>query len=100
MGRGNRSDRGRGRSRRSGAAQESRSPVDISAKLERIGEDAADAGDTVSFDGPRDILPADSRVAGDPQSGREPVKYGRKAAVTLTPEPGRVAVIVGVEVLQ
>jgi signal transduction histidine kinase len=82
---------------RDDAKQEPRSLVDLSALVEGICEDAADAGEKVTFSGPRDVT-----ISCRPTAVRRAVsnlvdnavKYGGKAEVTLVPETGRVMITV------
>jgi signal transduction histidine kinase len=82
---------------RDDAKQEPRSLVDLSALVEGICEDAADAGEKVTFSGPRDVT-----ISCRPTAMRRAisnlvdnaVKYGGTAAVTLGPESGRVAITI------
>ncbi len=82
---------------RDDAKQEPRSLVDLSALAEGICEDVADAGETVTFSGPRDVT-----ISCRPTAVRRAisnlvdnaVKYGGTAAVTLTPEATRVVITV------
>ena len=79
---------------RDDAKQEPRSLVDLSALVEGICEDAADAGETVTFSGPRDVT-----ISCRPTAMRRAisnlvdnaVKYGGTAPCTLDPRgrPGR-----------
>jgi len=82
---------------RDDAKQEPRSLVDLSALVEGICEDAADTGDSVTFVGPRDVA-----ISCRPSAIRRAVsnlvdnavKYGKSAAVSLTPESERVVIVV------
>ena len=82
---------------RDDAKQEARSLVDLSALVEGICEDAVDAGEKVTFSGPRDVT-----ISCRPTAMRRAisnlvdnaVKYGGKADVTLAPEAGRVVITV------
>ena len=82
---------------RDDAKQEPRSLVDLSALVEGICEDAADTGDSVTFVGPRDVT-----ISCRPSAIRRAVsnlvdnavKYGKSAAVSLTPESERVVIVV------
>jgi signal transduction histidine kinase len=82
---------------RDDAKQEPRSLVDLSALVEGICEDAADAGENVTFSGPRDVtiscrLTAVRRTISNLVDNA--VKYGGKAEVTLAPGAGRVTITV------
>jgi len=87
---------------RDDAKQEARSLVDLSALIEGICEDAADAGDKATFSGPRGVTiscrPTAMRraisnlVDNAVKYGR--TKYGRTAAVTLASEGDRVVILV------
>jgi signal transduction histidine kinase len=82
---------------RDDSKQEARSLVDLSALVEGICEDAVDAGEKVTFSGPRDVT-----ISCRPTAMRRAisnlvdnaVKYGGKADVTLAPESGRVAITI------
>ena len=82
---------------RDDAKQEPQSLVDLSALVEGICEDAADAGEPVTFSGPRDVT-----ISCRPTAMRRAVsnlvdnavKYGGKTEVTLAPETGRVVITV------
>ncbi len=82
---------------RDDAKQEARSLVDLSALVEGICEDAVDAGEKVTFSGPRDVT-----ISCRPTAMRRAisnlvdnaVKYGGKAEVTLAPDAGRVVILV------
>jgi len=82
---------------RDDAKQEARSLVDLSALVEGICEDAADAGEKVTFSGPRGVT-----ISCRPTAMRRAisnlvdnaVKYGGTAAVTLAPEADRVVILV------
>ena len=82
---------------RDDAKQEPRSLVDLSALVEGICEDAADAGEKVTFSGPRDVT-----ISCRPSAIRRAVsnlvdnavKYGGTAAVTLIPEAARIVITV------
>jgi signal transduction histidine kinase len=82
---------------RDDANLEPRSLVDLSALVEGICEDAADAGESVTFSGPRDVT-----ISCRPTAMRRAVsnlvdnavKYGGKADVTLAPETGRAVITV------
>jgi signal transduction histidine kinase len=82
---------------RDDAKQEPRSLVDLSALVEGICEDAADAGEKVIFSGPRDAT-----ISCRPSAIRRAVsnlvdnavKYGGTAAVTLTPDAARIVITV------
>ena len=82
---------------RDDSKQEARSLVDLSALVEGICEDAVDAGEKVTFSGPRDVT-----ISCRPTAMRRAisnlvdnaVKYGGKADVTLAPEAGRVVITV------
>jgi len=82
---------------RDDAKQEARSLVDLSALVEGICEDAADAGDKATFSGPRGVT-----ISCRPTAMRRAisnlvdnaVKYGRTAAVTLASEGDRVVILV------
>jgi len=76
---------------------EPRSLIDLSALVEGICQDAADAGEPVTFSGPRGVT-----ISGRPTALRRAVsnlvdnalKYGRSAAVSLIPEAERVVITV------
>jgi signal transduction histidine kinase len=76
---------------------EPRSLLDLSALIEGICQDAADAGEPVTFSGPRGVT-----ISGRPTALRRAVsnlvdnavKYGRSAAVSLIPETERVVITV------
>ena len=76
---------------------EPRSLVDLSALVEGICQDASDAGEPVTFSGPRGVT-----ISGRPTALRRAVsnlvdnavKYGRSAAVSLIPETERVVITV------
>ena len=76
---------------------EPRSLIDLSALVEGICQDAADAGEPVTFSGPRGVT-----ISGRPTALRRAVsnlvdnavKYGRRAAVSLIPETERVVITV------
>ena len=76
---------------------EPRSLVDLSALVDGICQDAADAGEPVSFFGPRGITlscrPVSMRRAISNLVDNA-VKYGGSAAVTLTSEASRVVIVV------
>jgi signal transduction histidine kinase len=76
---------------------EPRSLVDLSALVDGICEDAADAGEPVTFSGPREVTiscrPAALRRAVSNLVDNA-VKYGRTAAVTLMPGPERVVLTI------
>ena len=76
---------------------EPRSLVDLSALVEGICEDAADAGEPVTFSGPREVTiscrPAALRRAVSNLVDNA-VKYGRTAAVTLMPGPELVVLTI------
>ena len=82
---------------RDDAKGEPRSLVDLSALVEGICEDASDAGEPVTFSGPRGVT-----ISCRPTALRRAisnlvdnaVKYGGSAAVTLSPETGRVVMTV------
>jgi signal transduction histidine kinase len=82
---------------RDDAKQEARSLVDLSALVEGICEDAADAGEKVTFSGPRGVT-----ISSRPTAMRRAisnlvdnaVKYGGTAAVTLAPEADRLVILV------
>jgi signal transduction histidine kinase len=82
---------------RDDAKQESRSLVDLSALVEGICEDAADADENVTFSGPREVT-----MSCRPTAIRRAIsnlvdnaiKYGGKADVTLAAGAGRVAILV------
>ncbi len=85
---------------RDDAKQEARSLVDLSALVEGICEDAVDAvdaGEKVTFSGPRDVT-----ISCRPTAMRRAlsnlvdnaVKYGGNAVVTLAPEPRRAVIAV------
>jgi signal transduction histidine kinase len=82
---------------REDARQEPRSLVDLSALVEGICEDAADAAETVTFAGPRDVVmncrPMAMRRAISNLVDNA-VKYGGNAEVTLVPEIGRAVISV------
>jgi signal transduction histidine kinase len=71
--------------------------VDLSALVEGICEDAADAGEPVTFSGPREVTiscrPAALRRAVSNLVDNA-VKYGRTAAVTLMPGPELVVLTI------
>jgi signal transduction histidine kinase len=75
---------------------ETRSLVDLSALIEGICQDAADAQEPVTFEGPREITipcrPASLRRAISNLVDNA-VKYGGNAAVTLIPEPERIVLL-------
>ncbi len=78
---------------------EPRSLVDLSALVEGLCLDAADAGEPVSFSGPRGVTllcrpTALRRAFGNLDNA---VKYGKSASVTLTEEPGHVIITVADE---
>ena len=74
-----------------------RSLLDLSALIEGICQDASDAGEPVTFSGPRGVT-----ISGRPTALRRAVsnlvdnavKYGRSAAVSLIPETERVVITV------
>jgi len=76
---------------------EPRSLIDLSALVEGICQDASDAGEPVTFSGPRGVT-----ISGRPTALRRAVsnlvdnavKYGRSAAVSLIPEAERVVITV------
>ena len=76
---------------------ELRSLVDLSALVEGLCLDAADAGEPVSFSGPRGVTllcrPTALRRAFANLIDNA-VKYGKSASVTLTEEPGHVIITV------
>lgn len=76
---------------------EARSLVDMSALVEGICEDASDAGEPVTFSGPRNVTiscrPTVMRRAISNLVDNA-VKYGGSAAVTLVPEAGCVVILV------
>ena len=82
---------------RDDAKKEPRSLVDLTALVEGICQDAADAGEKVTFSGPRGVT-----ISCRPTAMRRAVsnlvdnavKYGGKADVTLAPEAGRLAILV------
>ena len=82
---------------RDDAKKEPRSLVDLTALVEGICQDAADAGEKVTFSGPRGLT-----ISCRPTAMRRAVsnlvdnavKYGGKADVTLAPEAGRLAIVV------
>ena len=82
---------------RDDSKQEARSLVDLSALVEGICEDAVDAGEKVTFSGPRDVT-----ISCRPTAMRRAIsnlvdnaiKYGGKADVTLAPEAGRVVITI------
>mgnify|MGYP005815648089 CR=1 FL=1 len=82
---------------RDDAKQEARSLVDLSALVEGICEDAADAGDKATFSGPRGVTlscrPTAIRRAISNLVDNA-VKYGGMAVVTLAPEADRVVILV------
>jgi signal transduction histidine kinase len=82
---------------RDDAKHEPRSLVDLSALVEGICQDASDAGEPVTFSGPRGVT-----ISCRPTALRRAVsnlvdnavKYGRSATVTLTPEIARAVITV------
>lgn len=82
---------------RDDAKHEPRSLVDLSALVEGICQDASDAGEPVTFLGPRGVT-----ISCRPTALRRAVsnlvdnavKYGRSATVTLTPEIARAVITV------
>ena len=82
---------------RDDSKQEARSLVDLSALVEGICEDAVDAGEKVTFSGPRNLT-----ISCRPTAMRRAisnlvdnaVKYGGKADVTLAPDAGRVVITI------
>ena len=82
---------------RDDAKQEAKSLVDLSALVEGICEDAADAGEKVTFSGPRGVTlscrPSAMRRAISNLVDNA-VKYGGMADVTLASEAGRVVILV------
>jgi signal transduction histidine kinase len=82
---------------RDDARQEARSLVDLTALVESICEDAADAGEKVTFSGPRGVT-----ISCRPTAMRRAisnlvdnaVKYGGIAIVTLAPESDCVVILV------
>ena len=82
---------------RDDAKKEPRSLVDLTALVEGICQDAADAGEKVTFSGPRGVT-----ISCRPTAMRRAVsnlvdnavKYGGKADVTLAPEAGRLTILV------
>jgi signal transduction histidine kinase len=82
---------------RDDAKQEARSLVDLSALVEGICDDAADAGDKATYSGPRGVTlscrPTAIRRAISNLVDNA-VKYGGMAAVTLAPETDRVVIVV------
>ena len=82
---------------RDDAKREPRSLVDLSALVEGICEDASDAGEPVTFAGPRGVT-----ISCRPTALRRAisnlvdnaVKYGGSAAVSLSPETERVVITV------
>ena len=82
---------------RDDAKQEARSLIDLSALVEGICEDAVDAGEKVTFSGPRDVTifcrPTFMRRAISNLVDNA-IKYGGKADVALAAETGRVVITV------
>ena len=82
---------------RDDAKREPRSLVDLSALVEGISEDASDAGEPVTFSGPRGVTifcrPTALRRAISNLVDNA-VKYGGSAAVSLSPETERVVITV------
>lgn len=82
---------------RDDAKQEPRSLLDLSSLVEGICQDAADAGESVTFSGPRNVT-----ISCRPTALRRAisnlvdnaVKYGGSAAVSLVPEAGRIVIAV------
>ena len=82
---------------RDDAKQEARSLVDLSALVEGICEDAMDAGEKVTFSGPRDVT-----ISCRPTAMRRAIsnlvdnaiKYGSKVDVALAAETGRVVILI------
>lgn len=82
---------------RDDAKQEARSLVDLSALVEGICEDAVDAGEKVTFSGPRGVT-----ISCRPTAMRRAisnlvdnaVKYGSTATVMLAPDAGRVVILI------
>jgi signal transduction histidine kinase len=82
---------------RDDAKHEPLSLVDLSALVEGICDDAADAGEPVTFSGPRNVT-----ISCRPTAVRRAisnlvdnaVKYGGTTAVALVPEAGRVVITV------
>ena len=76
---------------------EPRSLIDLSALVEGICQNASDAGEPVTFSGPRG-----AKISGRPTALRRAVsnlvdnavKYGRSATVSLIPEAERVVITV------
>ena len=76
---------------------EPRSLLDLSALVEGICQDASDAGEPVTFSGPRGVT-----ISGRPTALRRAVsnlvdnavKYGRSAVVSLIPEAERVVITI------
>ncbi len=76
---------------------EPRSLVDLSALVDGICQDAADAGESVTFSGPRGITLSCRRISMRRAISNlvdNAVKYGWKTAVTLTSETSRIVMVV------
>ena len=81
---------------RDDATRELRTPVDLSALVEGICQDASDAGKSAVHGTPRhyDLLPPDGVATSDFQSGRQCDRYGGCALVTLSTAPDHVVVLI------